>query len=289
DYHQTMENYAKAKGEFLKRIPADRLSLNIDNKQGCEYSQELGRSVSYSCNPDFMSSSAALMSSKYVWIKSINYKKDGIAVDVESSFGNGKCEFGLLGHFNVENFACALSVLLSMGFNLDKLLSSASMLKPVKGRMECFSAPKKPHIVVDYAHTPDGVEQVLRGVRDHHETGEIWAVLGCGGDRDKGKRPIMAIKASVYADHAVFTSDNPRTEDPDAILNDMLAGVGEATNVIAIADRKAAIEYAFTHAGPDDCVVIAGKGHEDYQIFKDRTIHFSDRELASELTGVKID
>ena len=114
-------------------------------------------------------------------------------------------------------------------------------------------------------------------------------MIGCGGDRDKGKRPIMAIKASVFSDVAIFTSDNPRTEDPKAILDDMALGVTEANNVTLIEDREKAIEYAFSHAGENDCIVIAGKGHEDYQIFKDKTIHFSDREVACKLLGVKCD
>ena len=175
------------------------------------------------------------------------------------------------------------------GYDFEKLLRGASKLKPIKGRMECFSAEGKPHIVVDYAHTPDGVEQVLRGVREHHPDGKVFCIIGCGGDRDKGKRPIMAIKASVFSDMAILTSDNPRSEDPESILRDMASGVGEANNVVLIADRRKAIEYAFEKAGPKDCIVIAGKGHEDYQIFKDKTIHFSDREIACELLGVKCD
>jgi UDP-N-acetylmuramoyl-L-alanyl-D-glutamate--2,6-diaminopimelate ligase len=290
DYHKTMENYAEAKLNFLKRVPPKRIVLNVDNEQGIKYSEELHGCVAYSCKSDFFSSTNSLLFNRYVWIKSATYKAHSIVIEVESSYGSGKCEIGLLGGFNVENFACALTVLLNLGFPLDKLLSTASKLKPIKGRMECFTAEHKPHIVVDYAHTPDGVEQVLRGVREHHPDGDIWCVLGCGGDRDKGKRPIMAIKASVFADHAVFTSDNPRTEDPKAILDDMQNGViAEAHNFVCIEDREKAIRYAFEHATEKDCVVIAGKGHEDYQIFKDKTIHFSDREIACKLLGVKCD
>ena len=289
DYHKTMENYADAKQMFLKMVPDTTLAINADNEQGLKYYENFPKSVVYSCKEDFMSSTASLVATKYVWIKSVNYKPHSIALEVDSTFGNGKCEINLLGGFNVENFACALTVLLAMGFSLEKLLRTASLLKPIKGRMECFIKEGKPHMVVDYAHTPDGVEQVLKGVKAHHQNGEVWCVLGCGGDRDKGKRPIMAIKASVFADHAIFTSDNPRTEDPQAILDDMAAGVHEANNVTLIVDRQQAIEYAFNHAKPQDCIVIAGKGHEDYQIFKEKTIHFSDREIACSLLGVDCD
>lgn len=289
DYHKTMENYAEAKFDFLKRVPSSKLVINVDNATGQKFAEDLGGCIVYSCKENFMGSTTSMLFSQYVWIRKVTYKAHSIALEVESSFGTGKCEIGLLGGFNVENFACALSVLLALGYPLDKLLLKAKLLKPIKGRMECFVKTGKPHIVVDYAHTPDGVEQVLKGVRDHHPKGKIFCVIGCGGDRDKGKRPIMAIKASVFADVAIFTSDNPRTEDPKAILDDMALGVSEANNVTLIEDREKAIEYAFSHAGENDCIVIAGKGHEDYQIFKDKTIHFSDREVACKLLGVKCD
>ena len=289
DYHKTMENYAKAKEDFLKMVPKQNVIINIDNEQGRAYSQNFPGFIAYSCSSDFNTYSELLECSRYVWIRNISYKPHSIHLEIESSFGTGECEIGLLGHFNVENFACALATLLSLGFDFDRLLQSASELKPIKGRMECFSAPGKPHVIVDYAHTPDGVEQVLRGVRQHFSNGLVYVVLGCGGDRDKGKRPIMAIKASIYADRAVFTSDNPRTEDPKAILDDMALGVAQADNVVMIEDREKAIEYAFSKATENDCIVIGGKGHEDYQIFKDKTIHFSDREIACRLLGVKCD
>ena len=203
----------------------------------------------------------------------------------------GKCqaEFNLLGTFNVENIAIALGVLLSLNVPLERLMATATRLVPVKGRVECFRADNKPHLVVDYAHTPDGVEQVLKAVRAHHPQGEIWCVLGCGGDRDKGKRAIMAIKACIHADKVIFTSDNPRSEDPERIIDDMVMGVQSAHNYMRLTDRTAAIKYAFTHASADDCIVIAGKGHEDYQIFKDKVISYSDRKLAASLVGVDCD
>lgn len=289
DYHKTMEDYAKAKEDFLARVPQSKLAINVDNEQGAKFAEKYGNCIAYSCKPNFFSTVSAQFLTQYVWIKKVIYKPHSIALEVESSFGTGRCEIGLLGGFNVENFACALTVLLGLGFSFDKLMDGASKLKPIKGRMECFIKEGKPHIVVDYAHTPDGVEQVLRGVREHHSDGKVYCIIGCGGDRDKGKRPIMAIKASVYADEAIFTSDNPRSEEPKAILDDMALGVSEANNVTLIEDREKAIEYAFSKAKENDCIVIAGKGHEDYQIFKDKTIHFSDREIACKLLGVKCD
>ncbi|MGN1280814.1 MAG: UDP-N-acetylmuramoyl-L-alanyl-D-glutamate--2,6-diaminopimelate ligase [Succinivibrio sp.] len=289
DYHKTMENYAKAKLMFLSKLPSLKAAINLDDEEGERIAENLGNVIAYSCSPDFPSTTASMFYSQYVYVKNATYRESGIQLEIESSYGSGRCEISLLGGFNIQNFICALAIMLSLGFNFDQLMQTASSLRPVKGRMECFKKSGLPHIVVDYAHTPDGVEQVLRGVREHHPEGKIWCVLGCGGDRDKGKRPIMAIKASVYADMAVFTSDNPRTEDPGEILKDMAAGVSLASNVVLIEDRQKAIEYAFSHASQKDCVVIAGKGHEDYQIFKDRTIHFSDREIACSLLGVECD
>ena len=284
DYHKTMEKYAEAKLNFLKRVSPKRIVLNVDNEQGIKYSEELHGCVAYSCKSDFFSSTNSLLFNRYVWIKSATYKAHSIVIEVESSYGSGKCEIGLLGGFNVENFACALTVLLNLGFPLDKLLATASKLKPIKGRMECFTAEHKPHIVVDYAHTPDGVEQVLRGVREHHPDGEIWCVLGCGGDRDKGKRPIMAIKASVFADHAVFTSDNPRTEDPVAIVNQIEEGIKKTKGKYeVIVDRREAIKKAIEMANKTDIIVLAGKGHEPYQEINGVKHAFDERIIVKEL------
>ncbi|MBQ9274526.1 MAG: UDP-N-acetylmuramoyl-L-alanyl-D-glutamate--2,6-diaminopimelate ligase [Succinivibrio sp.] len=287
DYHGTMDNYAQAKEKFLGMVNNSILALNVDDEWGRKLFATFNRAMIYSSDPDFYKSN--LFAGAYLNVRHITYRKEGMMLEVESSTGKGQCNLNLLGHFNAANFACALCLMLINKFSLDKLLESAERLKPVTGRMECFKGRNTPYVVVDYAHTPDGVEQVLRGVREHFKDGRVWCVLGCGGDRDHGKRPIMAIKAAVFADQAIFTSDNPRSEDPQAILRDMEAGVAMASNVISIEDRAKAIRYAFEHAAENDCVVIAGKGHEDYQIFKDHTVHFSDRELAAELCGVKLE
>ncbi|HAR80376.1 MAG TPA: UDP-N-acetylmuramoyl-L-alanyl-D-glutamate--2,6-diaminopimelate ligase [Succinivibrionaceae bacterium] len=289
DFHGTMKNYADAKEKFLSMVDASHTVINVDNETGKAFSLLFRDGCSYSTHNYFADSSTHFVAGRFVSITDINYSSDGVTFEVDSNFGSGEFKSRLLGAFNVENLACAIGLLLSVHMPFSELMRTCREINPVKGRMEIFKGKEGPSVVVDYAHTPDGVEQVLRGARIHHPKGSIWCVLGCGGDRDKGKRPIMAIKASVFADHAVFTSDNPRTEDPQAILKDMELGVANASNITVIEDRRKAIEYAFEKAGQDDCVVIAGKGHEDYQIFKDRTIHFSDREIAAELCGVKCD
>lgn len=287
DYHGNMENYRQAKDLFLQMVPQECLAINIDNATGSSFAQEYPFCIPYTRQEMYKDDRFGKFG--YVWIKKVVFLKDGLQLEIDTGREHGSCRIGLIGSFNVENFACALAIMLSLRFSLRDLLEQAPKLRPVKGRMECFIAEGKPHVVVDYAHTPDGIEQALRAAREHHSDGRIWCVAGCGGNRDRGKRPLMAIKASVFADQAVFTSDNPRGEDPKAILDDMATGVEQASNTTFIVDRKEAINYAFSHASADDVVVICGKGHEDYQIFKDRTIHFSDREIASELTGVDCD
>ena len=286
DYHKTMENYANAKESFLRMVEDKPLSINVDDEVGYHFASIFPKTIVYSTDQNFFNNSSSVFFNQFLWVRSMQFKPNGISMEIESTYGNGKCTIGLLGAFNAENFACALSVMLSLGFPMDSLLDYAPNLKAVEGRIECFAKEGKPHIIVDYAHTPDGVEKLLKGVREHHPDGKIICVIGCGGDRDKGKRPIMAIKASVYSDLVVFTSDNPRTEDPEKILDDMERGISaESSNYVRIADRHKAIVYAFDEANVNDCVVIAGKGHEDYQIFKDKTIHFSDREEAMQLLG----
>lgn len=158
--------------------------------------------------------------------------------------------------------------------------------------MERFAAadPHKPAIIVDYAHTPDGVEQALKAARVHLPADcRLFCILGCGGDRDAGKRPLMALKAAVWADEVIITTDNPRSEDPWSIIHEMMLGVPPVKkNIQTIQDRRTAIETAFEQASRCGraVILIAGKGHEDYQILADRTIHFSDREEACRLLGL---
>ena len=282
DYHKNMENYYHAKKRLFSGN--EPMAINADDEYGCRLINEIqSRDVlTYSVekNGNFRGGLS---------VEKVRFCRDGIDLKVKTPTDSGECHLPLLGSFNVQNFACAMSVALQLKMDFNALLKAVSALRPVTGRMECFRSEGHPALVVDYAHTPDGVEQVLRAAREHHPQGRIFVVLGCGGDRDRGKRPIMAIKASVFADEAVFTSDNPRSEDPEEILHDMQLGVTQASNCVFITDREKAIRYAFDKAGKDDCVVIAGKGHEDYQIFKDKTVHFSDREIAAKLCGVNLD
>lgn len=430
DYHKNMEDYFESKLNFLKMIPPKHLVVNCNNQEGSNITSSINNCYQVTIQNGTPNASI----SSQLNVQNIKYESSytELAINVGAK-KTLSTKLNLLGKFNVENFAVALGVLVSIGYDIKFLMRNASKLKPITGRMECFYLPEKPRLIVDYAHTPDGVEQALRAARSHTDAnGRIFVVIGCGGDRDSGKRSIMAIKSSVYADYAIFTADNPRSEQLSSIINDMILGVqsgpnefnryevmerynqislllkdykdlviqsiselkskgnmsyqncnviidkaiahkqsfstlnseleicgfesndafifehtidylGEILNlckaslsfeqyealrikydktlvnqalkgdyyqnhqeifgvptclvnkkdvdrnVFVIEDRYQAIRFAYEHANKNDCVVIAGKGHEDYQIFADRTIHFSDREICCELLGINED
>ena len=432
DYHETMEDYFCSKLNFLRTIPPARLVLNCKNDVGKRYAETISGAYQVNLGLDDVPKSLSHMLN----IKRVSFKPSSLELLINTSEKKtSRTNLNLLGYFNAENYAVALGVLLSMGYDIKHLMRITPELKPITGRMECFSGADKPRLIVDYAHTPDGVEQALKAAQYHNQgEGRIFSIVGCGGDRDSGKRPLMAMKASVYSDYAIFTADNPRSEPLDLIIDDMMMAIDSNAaesavrkaedlydnlklfvndlietkkadklgllspnqlskvksaidgtlltevknsfklieqfeqqenaidgfnsegvflkaisvfekavaklkevnsfeeyddiriksdksnvkveeladyyeahkesfaipaklppasradrNVIIVHDRYQAIRFAFEHANKNDCVVIAGKGHEDYQIFPDKTIHFSDREICCELLGVKQD
>ncbi|HCN97969.1 MAG TPA: UDP-N-acetylmuramoyl-L-alanyl-D-glutamate--2,6-diaminopimelate ligase, partial [Leclercia sp.] len=221
------------------------------------------------------------------WLKAteVIYHDSGATIRFASSWGEGEIESRLMGAFNVSNLLLALATLLALGYPLADLLSTSARLQPVCGRMEVFTAPGKPTVVVDYAHTPDALEKALEAARLHC-AGKLWCVFGCGGDRDKGKRPLMGAIAEQFADIAVVTDDNPRTEEPRAIINDILAGMLDAGRARVVEGRAEAVTNAIMQAGENDVVLLAGKGHEDYQIVGNNRLDYSDRVTAARLLGV---
>jgi UDP-N-acetylmuramyl-tripeptide synthetase len=215
---------------------------------------------------------------------------------------SGRIRLRLGGHFNVYNALAAIGVGVAAGLPWETVAAGLEAVRGVPGRFEAVDEGQPFAVLVDYAHTPDGLLNVLRAARALSPR-RLIVVFGCGGDRDRTKRPIMGRMAAEYADLAIVTSDNPRSENPDAIIAEILTGMeggarranseGNGTTVpgarssllaevVAEPDRRAAIERAIRSAGPGDLVLIAGKGHEDYQIFADRTVHFDDREVARE-------
>ena len=215
-----------------------------------------------------------------VWIRDVKAGPSGLVIEFVSPEGPVELHSSLLGYFNVHNLAAALTTLLALGWHAKDAAHILEEVAPIPGRMERFSVRAgQPLVVVDYAHTPDALEKALVGARAHAQ-GRVICVFGCGGDRDRGKRELMGSCASRFADHLIITHDNPRHEDPDRIVADILRGVPEKSRpqLEIVGERKAAIAQALHLATVGDVVVIAGKGHEEYQQFGDRCVPYSDRQ-----------
>jgi UDP-N-acetylmuramoyl-L-alanyl-D-glutamate--2,6-diaminopimelate ligase len=206
---------------------------------------------------------------------------DGLELEFSSSWGDGRLESPLLGDFNADNLLLALGVLLAWGMPVAEAMRRLRNVTAVTGRMSSLGGDERPRVVVDYAHTPDALEKSLLALRPH-TTGRLVLVFGCGGDRDAGKRPLMGAIAERLADRVILTDDNPRYESGQAIVEQILSGFGDAGVALVQRDRARAIAQAIRGSAPGDLVLIAGKGHEDYQQIGDLRIPFSDLEQASQ-------
>ncbi|MDO6706440.1 UDP-N-acetylmuramoyl-L-alanyl-D-glutamate--2,6-diaminopimelate ligase [Photobacterium sp. 1_MG-2023] len=278
DYHGDMASYAAAKQSLFTEHQAGVAVINADDAVGRVWLSELPDAVAVATHQQ----SLTAHSGPKLWLTSVQYTTQGVTAAFDSSWGAGELTAPLVGAFNVSNLLLSLATLLSLGYPLDALIASAPKLQAVIGRMEVFQAADKPMMVVDYAHTPDALEKALAALRQHCE-GELWCLVGCGGERDRGKRPMMAAIAEQQADHVILTDDNPRSESPDQIVADMLAGLTHPERAQVIHDRAEACRQALIQASATDIVLVAGKGHEDYQILAGKTIHYSDRETVKAL------
>ncbi|MDR2899296.1 MAG: UDP-N-acetylmuramoyl-L-alanyl-D-glutamate--2,6-diaminopimelate ligase [Clostridiales bacterium] len=270
DLHGSMENYMRAKAKLFGIT--DISIINIDDPYGEEMLKaSKGKVITYS-----IEKKSDLMA------ENINYTSQGVSFDLNLE----KCvsfEIPIPGRFTVYNALGVIGAALNMCIPLATIQMALKELKGVPGRIQSIPNTRGIGVYVDYAHSPDSLENIITAVREFTD-GKIYVVFGCGGDRDKLKRPIMGDVVARLGDFAVVTSDNPRTEDPQTILDEIEAGVKPTGKpYIKIIDRAEAIEYAIKSAVNGDSVIIAGKGHEDYQIFADRTIHFDDAEEAKKV------
>lgn len=268
DYHKTVEAYLQAKKSFFDSLSSDAFALtNIDDRNGMVMLQNTpARKYTYSLRSqaDFMG-------------RVIESRLDGTLM----SFNNREVEVLFTGRFNAYNLTAVYGAATLLGWDTDRILVDMSRLVPVAGRFQTFRSADGVTAVVDYAHTPDAVVNVLSAIKEVTGSQErIITVVGAGGNRDKGKRPIMAAEAAARSGKVILTSDNPRDEDPLEILAEMEAGLDEEarTRTLSIADRRQAIRTAVRLARPGDVVLVAGKGHEDYQEIKGVKHHFDDRE-----------
>ncbi len=290
DYHGDMERYAAAKALLFDAPGLSGAVLNMDDVLGVRIAQKLAGGelacAGYSVHSG-VASAAGL--SFFLEAENLRLSQQGLAFDLASSWGRAEVTSGLLGRFNVANLLGVLGVLLGAGVALEAAVAALAKLTPPPGRMQRLGGAGKPLAVVDYAHSPDALEEALIGLRPLADAskGRLICVFGCGGDRDRGKRAMMGAVAARNADQVLLTSDNPRGEDPFAIITDILEGVlGEAQagqDPLVIADRREAIAAAISAAGAGDVVLIAGKGHEDYQESAGRRVAFSDAAVAAEL------
>lgn len=277
DYHKTFDAYLAAKKSFFDMLPAEAFALtNIDDKVGEVMLQNTrAKKLSYSLRAmaDFRG-------------RIIESHLDGTLM----SFNGNEVHVLFTGRFNAYNLTAVYGASVMLGWDKDDVLRRMSMLVPVAGRFQTIHSPAGVTAIVDYAHTPDAVVNVLEAIREVIGTsGNIITVVGAGGNRDKGKRPIMAREAALRSDRLILTSDNPRFEEPDDILADMRAGVADPTlaaRTLVNADRREAIRMAAALARKGDVILIAGKGHEDYQEIKGVKHHFDDREVVKEIFGL---
>lgn len=273
DYHKTVDAYLDAKKMFFDSLEKDAFALtNIDDKVGevmLQNTKATKKRYSLRSQADFMG-------------RIIESRLDGTLM----TFNSKEVEVLFTGKFNAYNLTAVYATSILLGWDSEKVLVGMSRLVPVAGRFQAFHSPKGYTAIVDYAHTPDAVVNVLNAIRDViGSNGNIITVVGAGGNRDKGKRPIMAKEAAARSERVILTSDNPRDEEPADILRDMEAGLDEGgrAKTLSISDRREAIRTATMLATKGDVILIAGKGHEDYQEIKGVKYHFDDREVISEI------
>lgn len=278
DYHETMADYAAAKQRLFEIASVSKAVINIDD--------DFGQQVKQVLRPDIRMLSYSSQSGADISAEAIECQRGGVAFVLDMLGERQTIQLPVMGRFNVDNLLATAAVLKVVGFDDAVVREAIQHCHAVSGRMEAHGVDGQPCIVIDYAHTPDALEQALKTLRSHlPQAGRLWCVFGCGGDRDKGKRPLMGQIAETEADRVIITDDNPRTESHESIVADILAGCRQPQNIRVELDRKAAIVYAVSHAAPNDIVLVAGKGHEAYQEIDHIKYPFSDTLIVSEVLG----
>lgn len=282
DYHKTMENYAAAKAKLFCAETNQAWVFNLDDEQGAHWHKTLesNNKIAYGL------ADKVRQCEQFVSATDVVYLPSGIEFTLLCKVADQSLvktvKTVLLGQFNLYNLLSAVAAVVAAKANVNLVADAIEKLVPVSGRMETFETQSGVVVVVDYAHTPDGLENALAACKQH-SSGDIHLVFGCGGDRDQGKRPLMAKVAEQGADHLVITNDNPRTELPEQIAEHIKAGLTQASKAEIILDRRAAIEHAMSKAKAGDIVLCAGKGHEDYMILGEQTVDYNERDVVAQL------
>jgi UDP-N-acetylmuramoyl-L-alanyl-D-glutamate--2,6-diaminopimelate ligase len=283
DFHRDMDHYAAAKAQLFDFEGIRHRVFNVDDPLGAQLAAHPAWAGRIACT---QRSGVIEGRGPVLRASDLQRSRHGMSFALESSFGAARVETPLIGSFNVDNVLAALAVLLARGIALPRAIAALARLVPPSGRLENITAPGKPLVIVDYAHTPDALAKALAVVRDH-VAGRLVCVFGCGGDRDAGKRAEMGAIAARLADDIVLTDDNPRNEEPAGIVAQIRVGIG-AHPVRVIHDRAAAIAVAIAQCGPEDAVLVAGKGHECFQIIGRERRPFSDQRVVRELLANQV-
>jgi UDP-N-acetylmuramoyl-L-alanyl-D-glutamate--2,6-diaminopimelate ligase len=290
DYHETMAAYGAAKARLFDAPDLKHIVVNVGDAFGRELARKLAGRVPLTA-VWIGAGESGWLAERALRATQVSLDVRGVSMQLDGSFGKAQVATRLLGRFNAENALVVIACLLSLGTPLAEAARVLAECVPPPGRMEVVepaasdepAAGDKPMAVVDYAHTPDALAQALRALREHCK-GALWCVFGCGGDRDAGKRSIMGAVADELADRIIVTDDNPRSENPEIITRAIMSGI-KSRNVRVIHDRGEAIGTALKEAAASDVVLIAGKGHEDYQIYGETRRSFSDRREAERYLG----
>ena len=284
DYHGDMRAYGETKARLFLEHSALRRIINLDSEFGSTLASRCPDEViTVSTNFDRVANGRP-----YVFVRSVVANEIGSEVAIESSWGGARLDIPLVGDFNVANAVLVLAYLLTQGVLLSDACAALTKVSAPPGRMQRVSASAGPAVYIDYAHTPSAIEVALRAIRAHTR-GHLYCVFGCGGDRDAGKRPLMGRATERLADRIVITNDNPRGESPAAIIDGICAGLADVSKATIIEDRAAAIAWTIDQAVPGDVVLIAGKGHENYQIIGNERLDFSDYAVVAGLLAEAAD
>lgn len=270
DYHGDMEDYFSAKCKLFPM--SERHVINVRDSYGKRLAKRYPDSLTFSIEED----TAALYADQ------IHCTPADVSFRLRMEGVETRLHFAIPGLYSVENALTAIGICRTLGISMHDVITSLQNMKGISGRCEVIHRDPVMTVIRDYAHTPDGIENVLSSVKEY-VTGRLIALFGCGGDRDRTKRPKMAAAAAQYADFLVVTSDNPRSEDPNAIIAEILPGIPASVPHVVVADRREAIAYVMTHAECGDTIMLLGKGHEDYQVLKTGTIHFNEQEVVREI------
>lgn len=283
DYHKTLEEYVRVKSSFISAPEHDAAIVNADDSWCRKILENTTnqRTFSYSLKD----------STADVYVVHAVYSVYGITARISTPWGSGLIRSRLVGEFNLSNLLAVITAVCVSGFSFQYALNIVSFINAVPGRMQkiqpSHSQLSDIHVSIDFAHTPDALEKVMHTMRQFTD-GELWVVFGCGGNRDRGKRVTMGRVVSMLADKAIVTSDNPRNEDPQLIIDDIVVGMESNEAVITLVDREAAIAYAIKHAAPGSAVLIAGKGHEAYQEVNGKKNAFDDALMAQKYLDARI-